>query len=291
MEIKVEVNKKYHGYSIKEFLKDFHVGKGQIEKIRVNKLVALNNQLVTLETRVNRGDVLTFTNEEKINFALSSKSVDVVYEDEQILIVNKPSGILIHPDGNENEDTLVNRVARYYFDNRLNLEVRYAHRIDVETSGLVLFCKDFLTFAKINYEVENHLVIREYLALVAGKFNKKNGVIDLPIGSDRHINNKYRISNSPKAKESITNYLVVKEIGDKSLISCILKTGRTHQIRVHLSHLSHPLLGDKLYGGSTKEINRVALHSYRIKLVNPISEKEIEVKAELPLDMNRILEK
>lgn len=291
MKVKVVVNEKYDGYSIKEFLKDFHVGKGQIEKIRVNKLVTLNDKMASLETLVNEEDVLVFTNEEKLNFGISSNGVEVVYEDEQILIVNKPCGILIHPDGNENNDTLVNRVAKYYFDKGLNIEIRYAHRIDVETSGLVLFCKDFLTFSKINYEVENHLVIREYLAIVNGQLNKKEGQINLSIGSDRHINNKYRVSDSSKAKIAITNYKVVKEIKNKSLVSCVLQTGRTHQIRVHLSYLNHPLLGDTLYGGNKKEIGRVALHSYRIKLTNPITGKIIEVKKELPIDMKRILEK
>lgn len=290
MEVKVEIRKKYNGYSIKEFLKEFHVGKGQIEKIRTNKLVTLNNEVTSLESLIKEGDVLTFSNDEKINFNISSKSIEVVYEDEQILIVNKPCGILIHPDGNKNEDTLVNRVARYYLDNKIDLEIRYAHRIDIETSGLVLFCKDFLTFSKINYEVENHLVIREYLAIVNGKLNKKERQINLSIGSDRHINNKYRVSDSSKAKIAITNYKVVKEFNNKSLVSCILKTGRTHQIRVHFSHLNHPLLGDTLYGGNKKEIGRVALHSYRIILNNPITGKIIEVKKELPIDMKRILE-
>jgi 23S rRNA pseudouridine1911/1915/1917 synthase len=290
MEVKVIIHKKFDGLSIKEFLKEYHVGKPLIEKIRVNKLVTLNNKPANnLELKIKEGDILIFTMEEKINFELSNNSIEVVYEDDQILIVNKPSGILIHPDGNESKDTLVNRVARYYFDQGINIEVRYAHRIDIETSGLVLFCKDFLSHSRINYEVENHIIIREYLALVNGKLLKEEGIINYPIGSDRHINNKYRVSDSNKAKKAITKYKVIKTYNNKSLISCILQTGRTHQIRVHLSYLKHPLLGDVLYGGNKKIINRVALHSYRIKLINPITLKEIEIKKDIPLDMEAAL--
>ena len=176
MVLRIEVNKMFEGLTIKEYLKEYHVGKGKIEEIRVNKLVTLNGKEVNLESKLQENDILTFNMPESINFLPSSTSVEVVYEDEEILIVNKPSGILIHPDGNEvNNDTLVNRVAKYYLDKNDVREVRYAHRIDVETSGLVLFCKDFLTHAKINYEVENHIILREYRALVEGILKTKKG--------------------------------------------------------------------------------------------------------------------
>lgn len=291
MKLNLKVNEIYKGLTIKEILKEYHVGKGKIEELRNSKCVYLNNKLVTIDEKVEENDILTFDVEEKLNFKPSKVSIEVVYEDEQILIVNKPSGILIHPDGNEDSDTLVNRVAKYYFDKGLNIEVRYAHRIDVETSGLVLFCKDFLTHSKINYEVEKHIVLREYRALVEGVISKKDGVISFPIGKDRHLNNKYRVSTSEKAKEAITNYSVIKRMNNKTFVSSILETGRTHQIRVHLSYIKHPLLGDVLYGGNKREISRVALHSYRIKLINPITFKEIEVKKDVPIDMKRVVEK
>ena len=290
MLVKLEVNKRFEGLTIKELLKEYHVGKGKIEEIRVNKLVQLNSNQVSLETKIKENDILSFNMEEKLNFKPSNKSIEVVYEDEQILLVNKPSGILIHPDGiSGDEDTLVNRVARYYLDNHLSLEVRYAHRIDEETSGLVLFCKDFLTHSMLNYQIEEHIVIREYRALVHGSVSKNNGVLDFPIGKDRHISNKFRVSDSQKAKNALTNYQVIKRLKNKTLISCILETGRTHQIRVHLSHINHPLLGDTLYGGNKKEINRVALHSYRVELVNPLTFKRINVIKEIPLDMEGVV--
>ena len=291
MRINLKVNKIYQGLTIKELLKEYHVGRGKIEELRNTKSVFLNGEASSIEQRINENDVLSFDVEEKLNFIPSNQSVEVVYEDEQILIVNKPTGLLIHPDGNGNKDTLVNRVARYYYDKGINMEVRYAHRIDVDTSGLVLFCKDFLTHAKINYEVEQHIIIREYRALVSGIMSKNNGVIDFSIGKDRHLSNKYRVSNSDKAKEAITHFNVIKRMNDKTLVSCILETGRTHQIRVHLSSIKHPLLGDVLYGGTKKEINRVALHSYRIKLINPFTFKEIEVTKEIPMDMGKLVGK
>lgn len=290
MILEVKVNDIFVGLTIKEFLKEYHVGKGKIEEIRVNKLVTLNSEIVSLETKLQKNDILTFNMPEEINFTPSINTIDVVYEDEQILIVNKPSGILIHPDGNEaSDDTLVNRVARYYLDKNNIREVRYAHRIDVETSGLVLFCKDFLTHSKINHEVENHIVLREYRALVEGVIKTKKGRINSSIGRDRHVSNKFRVSNSDKSKPSITNYKVVKEKDNISLVSCILETGRTHQIRVHLSSINHPLCGDGLYGGRKRKISRVALHSYRIKLINPLTFEEVEVIKDIPLDMKKVI--
>ena len=290
MILEVKVNDIFEGLTIKELLKEYHVGKGKIEEIRVNKSVTLNSEIVSLETKIHKDDILTFNMPEVINFTPSINTVEVVYEDDEILIVNKPSGILIHPDGNEvNNDTLVNRVARYYQDKNDIREVRYAHRIDVETSGLVLFCKDFLTHSKINYEVENHIVLREYRALSEGVFKIKKGRINSPIGRDRHVSNKFRVSNSDKSKPSITNYKVIKEKDNVSLVSCILETGRTHQIRVHLSSINHQLCGDGLYGGSKRKINRVALHSYRIKLINPITFEGIEVIKDIPLDMKKVI--
>lgn len=289
MILRLEVNEIYDGLSIKEFLKEYHVGKSKIEEIRTKKLVSLNQNNVSLETKIKAGDILIFDMPESLNFIPSNKSADIVYEDEQILIVNKPSGIIIHPDGNDNQDTLVNRVAKYYLDKNDIREIRYAHRIDGETSGLVLFCKDFLTHSKLNYEIENHIVLREYRAVVEGILTNKKGMINFSIGRDRHISNKYRISNSDKAKEAITNYKVVKTYKNVSLVSCILQTGRTHQIRVHLSSINHPLCGDVLYGGKKDKIQRVALHSFRIKLINPITFIEVEVIKEIPKDMGNIL--
>lgn len=291
MRLKLIVNEIYDGLTIKELLKEYHVGKGKIEELRVNKSVSLNDEITSLDTKVKRNDVLLFEVEEKINFTPSNKKLEVVYEDDQILIVNKPCGILIHPDGNDNQDTLVNRVANYYSQNGIEREVRYAHRIDVETSGLVLFCKDFLTHAKINYEIEEHIVTREYRAIVHGIMPKIDGVIDFSIGKDRHVNNKYRISDSNKSKKAITNYSVINQFKDKALISCILETGRTHQIRVHLSSIKHPLLGDTLYGGNKNEIKRVALHSYCINLINPFTFKEINVTKDIPFDMRKVIER
>ena len=290
MILNIKVNEVFDGITIKEFLKEYHVGKAKIEDIRVNKLVTLNYKNASLEEKLHKDDTLIFDMPEIINFSPSKNNVEVVYEDEEILIVNKPSGILIHPDGDDkNQDTLVNRVAKYYVDKNDIREVRYSHRIDVETSGLVLFCKNFLSHAKINFEVENHIVLREYRAISEGIYKVKKGKINSPIGRDRHISNKFRVSNSDKSKDSITNYKVIKEKDNVSLVSCILETGRTHQIRVHLSSINHPLCGDVLYGGNKRKINRVALHSYRIKLINPITFEEIEVIKDIPLDMKKVI--
>lgn len=285
--VELVIGKLYEGFTIKEVLKSFYVGKAKIEEIRKSKQIFINSYPVNLEYNVKENDILSIGFSEKINCIPINKSIEILYEDEQIIIVNKPSRLLIHPDGS-NKECLVNYIANYYLSKGINREIRYIHRIDFETSGIVVFAKDFLTFSLLNHQVETHEIVREYLALVTGVLKKDKDTINLPIGRDRHVSNKYRVSVGSKgAKESITHYEVVESFKNYSLIKCRLETGRTHQIRVHLSYLKHPLLGDTLYGGSKKYIDRVALHSYHVSLDNPIDGKHIDITCEIPNDFKK----
>lgn len=288
-QIKIKISKEYQGYTIKEFLKCFNIGKGRIEEIRVNKSFVLNNELSSLEKELKRDDVLTFYINEKIDFKPYFHHLEVLYEDEYLLIVNKPSNILIHPDQEDNHHTLVNIVASYYYENKIYRNVRPIHRIDFETSGIVIFAKDFLTQGKLDELIAKHQIKRYYHALCANRFTTLNGTIDKNIGRDRHENNKYRVGNSLNSKKAITHYQVIKQYKKYALVELLLETGRTHQIRVHLSSLNHPLLGDVLYGGNKELIDRVALHSYRVKFLHPITNQFIDLICPLPSDMKGLV--
>lgn len=283
------VKKEFDNMSVKELLKCYNIGKGKIEEIRNTYKIKVNNLDANLDYIVKAKDLVTFFFVEKIDVQPYPLKLDVVYEDDYLLIVNKPSGILIHPDNEENQQTLVNMVSNYYYENKIFRNVRYVHRIDEETSGIVIFAKDFITMGLLNHMIEKHDVKRYYLALCMNKFKNLEASINKPIARDRHVNNKYRVGNSSNSKNALTHYQVIKEFKGYSLVKLLLETGRTHQIRVHMSYLNHPLLGDTLYGGSNKLISRVSLHSYQVKFTHPITNEFLEVTCPLSEDLERLV--
>jgi 23S rRNA pseudouridine1911/1915/1917 synthase len=287
--IEFSVLKPYDTFTIKEFLKEYNVGRAKIEEIRVNKTAFLNGKQVNLETVMHAGDLLSFAIDEEIDIKPSKESVDVIYEDDYLLIVNKPSGLIVHSDGNDKEN-VCSRVARYYLEHNIKRKVRYAHRLDEETTGILIFAKDFLTLAKLNEMIENHILNRDYLALVMNRFNPNNlvGTIDKNIARDRHINNKFRVGNGDNSKKAITKYKVLSGKSGINLVYLHLLTGRTHQIRVHMSSINHPLLGDTLYGGNKDLINRVALHSYHVDFKHPLTNEFLSLNCALPSDMKKL---
>lgn len=284
--IEIKINEKYVGKTIKEFLKSNNVGRGKIENLRVNKSTLINGQYCNLESKLNKDDVLSILIDETIDFVCDDNFLDVAYEDEYILIVNKPLNMIIHPDDKSKNNTLVNLVANYFKKNNINRKVRFINRIDKETTGLVLFAKDFFTESILLKSMLNHEIKREYLAFIEGKMKSLKGTINASIGNDRHINNKKRVCSNGDV--AITDYQVIQEYKNYSLVKFSLQTGRTHQIRVHASYLSHPLLGDVLYGGDYRFINRVALHSFKISFIHPITNKTIDVISDLPEDLKKL---
>lgn len=283
------VRKDHDGLTIKEILKSFYVGKAKIEEIRVNHLAYLNNKEVSIETVVHQGDNLEFYSLNRNEYVPIYNDIDILYEDDSLLIVNKPKGLLVHDDGT-NADNLCSRIQYYFLSNNINHEVYIVHRLDYLTTGIIIFAKDFLSQSLLNHELDTHEITRLYLALVEGKLTKKEGVIDLPIGKDRHNAKKYRVSYSPKAKEAKTTYKVEKILKNKTLVKLKLFTGRTHQIRVHMASINHPLIDDKLYNPHAKNDN-FYLHSSELILKHPLTNKEIHIECELPISFKREMEK
>lgn len=269
--------------SLKDYLNSFFISKSKIYTLFLEKRIKINEELAKENSLLKKNDILTIDENQSIDYAFDNKSIDVVYEDDYLLVVNKPKGIIIHDDDKSKLNTLSNRVAKYYHDNNLDLNVRFAHRLDKDTTGLIIYAKDSLSFAYMNHYIENHQIKRYYLALVQGNFDKMSGRISKNIGRDRHNSKKFIITN--KGKVAITNYNVLKNYQGYSLVKLLLETGRTHQIRLHMASIGHPLLGDELYGKKSNLIDRVALHSYRLEFIHPITKKEIIIECELPSDM------
>ena len=289
-QVTFKINNSYQNMTIKEFLKTIHVGRGKIEEIRVNKRAFINSQVESLDYILKKGDILSFIICEKINYDVKNvdETLDVLYEDDYLLIVNKSAGMLVHGDGNDNNITLCHVVAKYYSENNIERNVRPIHRIDVDTSGIVIFAKDFITEAALCYELEQHNIERKYLALVSNSLPAE-GTITYRLGRDRHNAKKWRVSST--GVEATTHFKIIKNISRKiNLVELKLETGRTHQIRVHMSHRNNPLLGDLLYNGDATQINRTALHSSSVVFINPITKDYITVECPLPSDMRRIID-
>lgn len=286
MKTSYKIISSFAGMTVQEYLKSYCLGRDKIARLFQTKAVAVNEEIVQSSRILQEGDILTISLEESIDFLPDKKKLDIVYEDAYLLIVNKPVNILVHPDAKDKQGTMCNIVSYYYQNKGLNYSVKYAHRLDLETTGLLLFAKDCLTHAKLCAMIATHELKRSYLCLCEGKFKDKKGTIHAPIGEDRHHQQRKRISKT--GKDAITHYEVLKEYKNYSLVKVLLETGRTHQIRVHFSSLGHPLLGDELYGGKRDVAKRVMLHSYQVCFIHPITGNRIDILKDLPFDMRQL---
>lgn len=284
---KYQIEKDY--LTIQQYLESYFLGKEKIKQLFLNNCVFLNQESARKNMPLTKGDVLTLELKEELDFLPDAKKLDILYEDEYILAVNKPCHILVHPDDKSVRGTMANIVAYYYLNRGWTYPVRYAHRLDMDTTGVLLFAKDPLCLAKLDHMISTHELSRCYLCLALGKFKEKKGTIDAPIGEDRHHQQRKRISKT--GKRAITHYEVLQEYKGYSLVRVYLETGRTHQIRVHLASLGHPILGDTLYGKADERFPRVLLHSYEATFFHPVTGKKLIIKKDLPFDMRKWIKK
>jgi 23S rRNA pseudouridine1911/1915/1917 synthase len=236
-------------------------------------------------TMVVSGDIITYDIEEPANTILPMElPLDIRYEDDYMLIVNKPAGQLVHPSVKENTYTLANAVLGYYQKKAYRHAFHPVHRLDRLTSGLVLIAK----LPQIQYQLSKYQAFqRAYLALIPGRLSPAEGRIEAPIARKEGSIIERCVSSDGKC--AATCYRTLKCSEACSLVELHLETGRTHQIRVHLAHIKHPLLGDDLYGGDQSLIQRQALHAYHIKFQHPVTGKMITLFSPLPEDMSSIV--
>ncbi|WP_172195154.1 RluA family pseudouridine synthase [Saccharibacillus qingshengii] len=217
--------------------------------------------------------------------------IEALYEDDFCLVVHKPAGMPVHPDGGAQRLTLANAVAAHYQMHGEACAVHHVHRLDEHTSGPVLYAKGELARQALDEQMRGKEIGRVYLAIVQGRVAPSLRVIDAPIGRDRHHNSRRRIS--PGGQDALTRVEGVETLagGRASLVRLVLETGRTHQIRVHMAHAGHPLIGDTLYGGPADRLNRQALHGEKLGFRHPFGGEQIEISAPLPGDMEDLLDR
>ena len=285
------IEKKQANQTVREFLQQYHLSRKKIHELYMDKSVKLNEEVANFNDVLQIGDQLAIPvfKEESIDFKPQKMKLDIVYEDDHLLIINKPAGLMVHPDQKDGMNTLVNAVAYYYQENQIHHRIRYIHRLDTDTSGGMIFAKHYLAHILMDYWLSEKKIKRWYLALVSGRLQSKKGKINAPIGKDRHHGARRRVAKN--GDEAVTLYQLKQQFKNYALVELELKTGRTHQIRVHMSYLGHPLLGDVLYGGPAKfgPLKRQALHSSRIEMKHPITQEPLKFEISLPSDMKKLI--
>ena len=270
------------GQTIISFLKNHYYPSKFITLLKHTEgSVCLNGVFSKLNTVLNCNDLLTINyieNDESENIVPVNLPFEIIYEDEDIMVINKPSDMPVHPAINNFENTLANGIAYYFTSKGEHFVFRCINRLDRNTSGLLIVAKHRLSSAILSGYMKKRMIHREYIALVAGLFEDKTGTIDLPIA---RINDSIieRCVDFEKGQSAITHYEVIKEykgnsspyLEDCSLLKIHLETGRTHQIRVHFSYIGHPLLGDSLYNKKPGILKRQALHSHILEFNHPIT--------------------
>ena len=280
--VKDEVN-------IRQVLREkFGISERLLTKLKKSKKIFLNDSnKIYMDMYVKPNDKISVNldfDEDNSNIIPVKMDLKILYEDESIIIVDKPANMPVHPSLNHYEDSLSNGIKYYFNILELKRKIRPINRLDKNTSGIVIFAKNEYIQDRLN---KYH---KEYLAIVVGKL-LGSGIIDKPIArKEDSIIERCIDSNGEK---SITEYEVIQNFKvnntNLSLLKCILHTGRTHQIRVHMKSIGHPILGDTLYGNYSELINRQALHAYKISFIHPITKKEIEITSSIPNDMLKII--
>lgn len=284
---KYTVKNKENNLTLKNWMKSFNLAKNKINYLIDNKCVMINGEIVNKREYVlqeNDEIIVDVSYFENIDYPPSRYNLEILYEDDYILVVNKPSKVIIYPENKELSKTMANYIAHYYTKTNQNLTIRHVHRLDIDTTGCLVYAKDVFTHSYLSGLFENGKVKKEYYAIVYGIIDTV-GKIDSPIGRNRH-NNLMMVTKT--GANALTHYKPIKYYDNKTLLNVEIKTGRTHQIRVHMSSIKHPLVGDKMYG-TLDDASRVMLHCQHIGFVHPILGYWVDFYAELPNDMKKIM--
>lgn len=275
LKIQVKINQEIR---IDSYLKEeLSISRSKIQKLIKQGLVTVNGKVISSNYLVKANDLIIINDDLDYNISIEPENIpiDIIYEDNDLLVINKKSGMVVHPAPGHYSHTLVNALLyRFQISGGEKYRPGIVHRLDKDTSGLMLVAKNEKTHESLSNMIASKEVERHYLAIVDGVIKHDNGTIDAPIGRDSSNRQKMAVTDI-HGKEAITHFKVLETFQNNTLIECILETGRTHQIRVHMAYIGHPVSNDPLYGrGKSTEFGQM-LHSKSIKFKHPSTGKEL----------------
>jgi 23S rRNA pseudouridine1911/1915/1917 synthase len=279
------------GLTVESYLKQVLQQSGRkLQKLTRQKGLFLNGKPVYLQRQLKTNDTLRVLVLEDTDYGVQPEpgNIEVLYEDNYLLVVNKPPYQLVHPAGQTTSGTLANHLAYHLANRAIISTIRPIHRLDRDTSGCVIFAKNASSQTLLEQQLKDRTLKRVYLAAVNGHVQPPSGTINAPIGPHANLPNRRAVS--PKGEPAITHYHTISTCADMTLLELTLDTGRTHQIRVHLSHIGHPVFGDKMYGTRSPLISRQALHASTVCFEHLGNKELITVTAPLPADFKRLID-
>ena len=263
-----------------------NISRSQIQKLIDNGSVLLNGEVTNKKYKVQNDDIIEFEYEEKTLTDILPQDIklDIVYEDEDVIIINKPKNMVVHPAVGNTDGTIVNALL-FHCKELSDINGYYrpgiVHRIDKDTSGLLVCAKNNTAHAFISEQLKDKTCFRKYYAIVNGTIENNEGIINAPIGRSEKDRQVMTVTNK-NSKEAITEFKVLERYDDSTLIECELKTGRTHQIRVHMKYINHSVVNDKKYSKKVIDETGQYLHAYYLSFIHPKTNKRVEFKTELP---------
>ncbi|NFM77437.1 RluA family pseudouridine synthase [Clostridium botulinum] len=290
------VKKINHNIDIKDYLREMENLSGRfIRKAVRDGRVFVNKEKVIKKHKLSQDDLIEIymQEDEHQNIEPEDMNIEIVYEDNDIIVINKRPGIVVHPTKGHPTGTLSNGILYHFKKNGEKSIVRLVSRLDRDTSGLIIIAKNQFSHMRLASDMSKDRFRKIYIAVVHGSMKEKEGRINLPIYKEEEGESIKRIVDE-RGQESITTYEVLEELSKGSVVRLELETGRTHQIRVHMSHLGHPLYGDSLYGKGEEEkeyIERQALHAYKLEFPHPRTGDILKLQCSLPDDIKNLIEK